>query len=47
MRYLQDHGVTNQMTARGYGKEIQIADNSTKDGRLANRRVTLHIAGGS
>jgi OOP family OmpA-OmpF porin len=47
MHYLQDHGLTNQMTARGYGKEDPIADNSTKDGRLENRRVTLHIAGGS
>jgi OmpA-OmpF porin, OOP family len=47
MRYLQEHGVTNQLTARGYGKEDPIADNATKEGRLANRRVTLHIAGGS
>jgi outer membrane protein OmpA-like peptidoglycan-associated protein len=35
------------MTAKGYGKDDPIADNATKDGRLANRRVTLHIAGGS
>lgn len=47
MAYLQEHGVTNQMSAKGYGKEDPIADNATKDGRLANRRVTLHIAGGS
>ncbi len=47
MHYLQEHGLTNQMTAKGYGKADPIADNSTKDGQLANRRVTLHIDGGS
>jgi OOP family OmpA-OmpF porin len=47
MRYLQEHGVTNQLTAKGYGKEDPIADNATKDGRLENRRVTLHVVGGS
>jgi OOP family OmpA-OmpF porin len=46
MQYLQQHGLTNQMTAKGYGKDDPIADNSTKDGQLANRRVTLHIVGG-
>jgi outer membrane protein OmpA-like peptidoglycan-associated protein len=35
------------MTARGYGKEDPIADNSTKEGQLANRRVTFHIVNGS
>jgi iron complex outermembrane receptor protein len=43
MQYLRQHGVTNSMTAKGYGKEDPIADNSTKDGQLTNRRVTLHI----
>jgi OOP family OmpA-OmpF porin len=46
MQYLLSHGVTNQMTAKGYGKEDPIADNKTQEGRLANRRVTLHVAGG-
>jgi OmpA-OmpF porin, OOP family len=46
MNYLQSHGLTNQMTAKGFGKDDPIADNSTKEGRLANRRVTLHIVGG-
>jgi outer membrane protein OmpA-like peptidoglycan-associated protein len=45
--YLQTHGVTNQMTAKGYGKADPIADNSTKEGQLANRRVTLRIVSGS
>jgi OmpA-OmpF porin, OOP family len=46
MQYLQSHGMTNQMTAKGYGKDNPIADNKTQEGRLSNRRVTLHIAGG-
>ncbi len=47
MQYLQQHGLGNQISARGYGKEDPIADNGTKDGRLANRRVTLKIVSGS
>ncbi|MDP9014619.1 MAG: OmpA family protein [Pseudomonadota bacterium] len=46
MRYLREHGVTNTMTAKGYGKDRPIADNKTSDGRLQNRRVTLKIVGG-
>jgi OmpA-OmpF porin, OOP family len=47
MQYLQSHGLSNQITAKGFGKEDPIADNATKDGQLANRRVTLHIVTGS
>ncbi len=39
-------GVTNTMTAKGYGKDHPIADNKTADGRLQNRRVSLRIVGG-
>jgi OOP family OmpA-OmpF porin len=46
MDYLKAHGVTNTMTAKGYGKANPIADNKTADGRLENRRVALHIVGG-
>ncbi len=50
MQYLQSHGVTNQMTAKGFGKEDPIADNSTKDGTARQsprdlargRRVLMH-----
>ncbi len=46
MNYLKAHGVTNTMTAKGYGKANPIADNNTADGRLENRRVALHIVCG-
>jgi OOP family OmpA-OmpF porin len=46
MRYLKDHGVTNTMTAKGFGDDKPIADNKTADGRLENRRVTLRIVSG-
>jgi outer membrane protein OmpA-like peptidoglycan-associated protein len=47
MNYLKDHGVTDSMTAKGFGKQSPIAHNKTKEGQLANRRVTLRIVGGS
>jgi OOP family OmpA-OmpF porin len=46
MAYLKEHGVTNTMTAKGYGKDHPIADNATPEGRLQNRRVSLHIVSG-
>lgn len=45
MRYMQSHGLGNPMSAKGFGKEDPIADNTSRDGRLANRRVELHITG--
>jgi OOP family OmpA-OmpF porin len=44
--YLKSHGVTNTLTAKGYGKTRPIEDNKTAEGRLANRRVTLKILSG-
>ena len=46
MQYLKEHGVTNSMTAKGYGEELPIASNATADGRQQNRRVALRIVGG-
>ena len=42
VRYLTGKGVAaTQMTAKGYGEEYPIADNSTDEGRQKNRRTEL------
>jgi OOP family OmpA-OmpF porin len=46
MRYLKENGATNTMTAKGYGEELPIASNATREGRQQNRRVSLRIVGG-
>jgi outer membrane protein OmpA-like peptidoglycan-associated protein len=43
---MREHGVTNSMTAKGYGQELRIASDATREGRQANRRVNLRIVGG-
>ncbi len=39
--YLKMRGVSNRMIAHGMGEDYPIADNSTEEGRIANRRVEL------
>jgi OmpA-OmpF porin, OOP family len=39
--YLSMKGVTNKLTAHGYGEDMPIADNNTEEGRQQNRRVEL------
>ncbi|MGZ8136822.1 MAG: OmpA family protein [Methylococcaceae bacterium] len=39
--YLSMKGVSNRLTARGYGENQPIADNTTEEGRSQNRRVEL------
>ena len=42
--YLEAHGApTGILTAKGYGEENPIAGNATKEGRAANRRVTVQF----
>lgn len=43
LKYLQDGGVQNTLTSRGYGERQPIASNNTDDGRQANRRVVLRV----
>jgi OOP family OmpA-OmpF porin len=42
-RHLIEKGVTNVLTARGYGEREPIADDTTEAGRSENRRVVLRI----
>lgn len=43
-KYLIDKGVpAARLTAHGYGPDMPIADNNTKEGREKNRRVEFHI----
>jgi len=44
--YLKDHGVTNKLSAKGFGEDKPIADNKTEEGRALNRRVSLKVSGG-
>ena len=43
MKYLQDKGVTNKLSARGFGMERPIADNKTAKGKAKNRRVEFKV----
>ncbi len=43
LKYLQDGGVANSMTSRGYGERQPVASNSTDEGRQSNRRVVLRV----
>lgn len=44
--YLESQGILSEnLTARGFGKNMPIADNTTAKGRQANRRVEIVISG--
>ena len=44
--YLIQQGLAeSNITARGFGKTMPVADNSTADGRQKNRRVEIIIGG--
>lgn len=44
LQALRAEGVTNEITANGYGSTRPVADNATETGRAANRRVALRIS---
>jgi outer membrane protein OmpA-like peptidoglycan-associated protein len=44
--YLVEKGVpSDRLVAKGYGPDEPIEDNSTKQGKAANRRVEFHVIG--
>jgi OmpA-OmpF porin, OOP family len=43
LKFLQDGGVTNPVTSRGYGERQPVASNTTDEGRQQNRRVVLRV----
>jgi OOP family OmpA-OmpF porin len=43
LKYLQDGGVTNTISSRGYGERQPVASNTTDEGRQQNRRVVLRV----
>jgi OmpA-OmpF porin, OOP family len=43
LKYLQDGGVQNTLTSRGYGERQPVDKNTTDEGRQANRRVVLRV----
>lgn len=45
VRYLKARGVSNRLSAKGYGVDYPVADNATESGREKNRRVELRWIG--
>ena len=43
LKFLQDGGVTNALSSRGFGERQPIASNNNDDGRQQNRRVVLRV----
>jgi OmpA-OmpF porin, OOP family len=43
LKFLQDGGVSNTVSSRGYGERQPVASNATEDGRQQNRRVVLRV----
>ncbi len=45
VNWLSEQGITNKLTARGYGENSPVASNTTVEGKAANRRVEIRVVG--
>jgi outer membrane protein OmpA-like peptidoglycan-associated protein len=43
VNWLSDQGITNKMTAQGYGEGSPVSSNETAQGKAANRRVEIRV----
>ena len=43
LKFLQDGGVTNDLSSRGFGERQPVASTNTEEGRQQNRREVLRV----